>query len=754
MILSTSSYARLPMGGWRMHSSYSNITEIEVGRDKVYALCNGALMSVDKEDGSIEYYNKVTGLSSSNITCFRYDKETGRIILTYADGNIDILDDNGYVINISDMYLSQTSENKTVNDILISDRTAYLAMRFGILQLDLQRREIKDTYYIGDNATAVNIQHLTICNDTLYALSTDTLYFAALSSNKIDYRNWKTVTLPSTGAVAGLETVADTLYLLQDNKIYRYSAQKWIVCQFEQDYHTIRSLAGTLTAISPYGTDFIKNDLITHHISSFAGARDIDYDPQTQIYWYPYFSEGVGAYYINKSTYNLYKPNGPVSNKPYRLRFTGNRLYMVPGGYWAVKDNTISSAMFYENEKWTNYDYKQFYSDLGYYSYDYSDILGDPNDPTHFFICAFSVGLLEFRNNKFYKLHDVTNSPFVSMIADNPRTYTWVDGLVFDSQGNLFVHNCFAGCLCMLTPDGKWFEFRNKATLNLTRTKQVLISNKNPNIKIIVCNIEGAGIGVMDDNGTLANEADDRAVFRHEFVDQNGNSIIPENIYYIEQDKDGELWVGTSAGIVIIPNVEQLFTSNDCKRVIIPRTDGSGLADYLLSDEQINAIAVDGANRKWIGTQESGLYLLSADGTETIEHFTTDNSLLPDNSILSIAINSNSGEVFIGTGIGLVSYQSDAADGEEQIPNSELYVYPNPVYDKATITITGLRDNTTVKITDVAGNLVAETHSLGSLAIWDGKDSSGAYTRSGVYLMQCLTSDGKQYAITKVLIIK
>jgi hypothetical protein len=214
------------------------------------------------------------------------------------------------------------------------------------------------------------------------------------------------------------------------------------------------------------------------------------------------------------------------------------------------------------------------------------------------------------------------------------------------------------------------------------------------------------------------------------------------------------VWVGTDQGPLLFHNPLKAFDADfTCSRVKIPRNDGTSLADYLLVNEKVKAIVVDGANRKWIGTESSGVYLMSENGQETIKHFTVSNSPLLSNDILSIAINPISGEVFFGTGNGIVSYQSDASEGGNTF--GDVYAYPNPVREGYTgvITITGLVQNSQVKITDLNGNLVCETVSNGSIATWDAKDIHGRKVSTGIYLAVCVNADGTQSSITKILII-
>ena len=215
---------------------------------------------------------------------------------------------------------------------------------------------------------------------------------------------------------------------------------------------------------------------------------------------------------------------------------------------------------------------------------------------------------------------------------------------------------------------------------------------------------------------------------------------------------NGEIWVGTESGLFIIEDVQQLLNhKNQCKRIIIPRNDGTGLGDYLLGNEMINCITEDAAGRKWIGTETSGLYLVSADGLETIEHFTKYNSPLVSDGIYCLAIEPKTGELYVGTSIGLLSYQSDANEAQEDMKN--IYAYPNPVRPnyQGYISITGLMDNTEVRIVDAGGNLVCKTRSNGGLAIWDGKDGYGKRVRPGVYTALCNAKGG--HNVCKILVM-
>jgi hypothetical protein len=359
------------------------------------------------------------------------------------------------------------------------------------------------------------------------------------------------------------------------------------------------------------------------------------------------------------------------------------------------------------------------------------------------------------------------NSPLRSAAPSNPDNYTRTDAAMYDEQGNLWVLNAGGELnnVHVINPQGEWHSFNllNSITREIIRLEtpgEMVVDRRNSQWKWIPLCRWNTGIVLLQDNGTPTNNSDDKAYYRTQWVDQFNNQLIPEYIYSIAQDHDNTLWVGTSRGLFTIPAHVDFTQSNKCEKIIIRRNDGTNLVDFLLDNEQINCIVVDGANRKWIGTANSGIFLIdittdqdNGEVVNTVAHFTTDNSLLPSNNILSIAIQESTGEVFIGTSNGLVSYMSDAVEPEENFEN--IYAYPNPVYPtyKGLIIIKGLMANTQVRIIDGSGNAVAILHSNGGEAIWDGNNSFGQRVASGIYTAVCNTIDGQAYGYVKVMIM-
>jgi hypothetical protein len=237
-------------------------------------------------------------------------------------------------------------------------------------------------------------------------------------------------------------------------------------------------------------------------------------------------------------------------------------------------------------------------------------------------------------------------------------------------------------------------------------------------------------------------------------VDKN-NKVITNEIYSIAEDRKGNIWLGSNKGILVYYSPSRVFSGEDfyAQQIIVPRNDGSGLGDPLLGTESVTTIEVDGANRKWIGTRSGGVFLVSEDGLEQIHSFNTDNSPLLSNSITDIAINPTSGEVYFATDNGIISFISDATEPNDLF--RDVYVFPNPVREDyfGDVIISGLMENSFVKITDLNGNLVFETTSLGGQALWNGQNLRGERVATGVYLVFCSSEDGLNTHVTKLLFI-
>ena len=758
------------MGKWRTHLAYNSVTQLAQSTSNIYAVSDGALFSISKEDAVMQFYSKISGLNDANITKIEYDKINNQLLIIYQNGNIDIMHSVG-VSNIPDLHNKQMSSSKGINDVFFFGKYAYLSCDFGIMLLNMEKKEIADTYIIGQNSTEIKVLSTTIHNNKIYAVTANTVYHAdADNRNLVNYEYWKTTTgLPGSGNFQKIFTFAGKLLLLRNGELYKLEDNSsWSqLLSSVSNISSINLSNNKIIASNGSNSVYYLNQSFEIGMENLLSSSDIEFDPANDAYWVAGGALGVVSFKLQSGTapiISYFKPQGPAVNIPWSMTFAGEKLFVVNGGRWSAQYYRIGQVMIFENEEWTNIGGNQIKSITEYDALDFMNVAVDPDDHSHFFVTSYGTGLYEFKNNEFYNWYNHTNTNGViqTVSDENPYNYIRLDGAVFDKDKNLLLCNMKSGVKVLLnkpaSEEPEWFspaEPFSNTTFSLETYGGITISNQDPDQKWIP-SYRGGGIIVWDDNGTITDTSDDKSIFLSKFpdLDNVGSFINPVDLYCLTQDRNGVFWVGSDMGPLLFYNPSRAFEPDyTCSRVKIPRNDGTDLADYLLENEKIKAIAVDGANRKWIGTATSGLYLMSENGQETIHHFTTSNSPLLSNDILSLAINPVSGEVFIGTGNGLISFQSDAAEPTDIY--SDVYAYPNPVRENynGIITITGLVEKTQVKITDINGNLIYQTISNGRIATWDGKDAHGRKVNTGIYLAICANEDGTQNTITKIMVI-
>ena len=738
---------------WRAHSAYSIIDEVAVMKEKVFALSNHSLFAVDKQSEELSYYSRLTGLNGAVISTIGYNPALNLLLVCYENGQLDVINAKDEIENIPDLYLKQANFSKIVNNICMHENTAYLAMDFGILVLDMKKREIKDTYIIGKDASEVNIKDITILGDSIYAVSPQLLYSAALSDPLSDYAYWQTQSLPNGQEATALSAHKQQLYIIRDAVLWSRNGGQWHkhsttfaakdLCQTNQELFI---LPKDKDGVAIVGTD------LSLQWQEMGIISDIQSDGNSL--WFALDKYGL----MRGSDRQTFLPDGPINNTAYRMRFFGDRLYIVPGGRWATQNKTPAEIMFYENDSWVNISHSQINEACNATILDLMNVAQDPKDKDHYFVTSFGSGLLEMYRDEVIKLYTPSNSSLTSAVDKHPELYTRTDGAMFDNQGYLWVLNTSAtNNIHIIDANGntiaKYNLYSDGVRVPLYTPGEILVDHRNPTWKWIPLCRYNTGLILLQDNGTPTDPTDDKVTYHTEWYDQNGKLVLPESIFSLAQDRDNTMWVGTNKGLFLIPATIDFTTSNRCERVIIGRNDGTKLGDYLLENEQINSIVVDGGNRKWIGTASSGVFLLSPNGEETIEHFTSENSPLPSNNVLSIAIQESTGEVFFGTGQGLVSYMSDAIEPATDF--NEIYAYPNPVHPnyKGLITVRGLMANTQVRIVDANGNLVTNIPSNGGEAIWDMTNAQGDRVATGIYTILCNTADGSGHGTTKILIM-
>lgn len=613
---------RAQVGTWRNYLAYHEVQQICAAGDNIFVRASNGLYQYNQKDQSIYTYDKTNGLSDTNIKLIAWNRQAKRLIAVYQNSNIDLIDTNNNITNISSLYTKTTTEDKTVSSIRIDGIYAYLICGFGIVKVNMQRAEITDTY----------------------------------TPNNPEYPT----SLPE-----------------EDNS----------------DYDKYIELVKTL------------------------------------------------------------KTGGPKNNYFGYLLFTNHQLYTCNGDY-----NNSSPIQILKNNEWTIYQ-DEGISDVTGVSYQGAFCLDiDPADENHIFTGSRN-GLYEFRNGKFVKYYDTSNSP-IEPFDGVSKEYQLVTGTKFDQQGNLWILNSSAPTTALLKyANGAFTKLSHSELMKLNRGS---LQNRS-NAEMCKMIIDSKGLMWFVNNNWILpalyqyNIDTDKIVAYESFVNQDGTNISNMNgVRCVEEDLNQNIWIGTNQGPFMLERSEIEQGGSTFTQVKVPRNDGTNYADYLLSGIDILSIAIDKAGRKWFGTNNNGVYLISEDNMTQVQHFTTDNSKLLSNNVLSIAINNTTGEVFFATDNGLCSYVSDATETNIEMTTDNVWAYPNPVEPGYTgnITITGLSLNADVKILTANGAIVNEGHSNGGTYVWDGCDQKGRRVASGIYMVATATSKGEKGTVCKIAIVR
>jgi sugar lactone lactonase YvrE len=450
------------------------------------------------------------------------------------------------------------------------------------------------------------------------------------------------------------------------------------------------------------------------------------------------------------------KPGGPKYNYFNYMKYDNGKLYSTGGGWRdGGQFQRPGTAQILENGEWSALqDDMEQTTTLKYL--DATSIVYDPADKKHIFVSTCGTGLYEFMDGKFVKHYDEDNSPMKSSVEGN-RNYVRIDGLVFDNNGMLWMtcssRNNAGNMLLRLNPNtNEWKALDNdELYTNDERLRILKGAFLDKDGFIWICNGHHTCPALLRLNPTT-----EKITKYNKFINQDEVSYTLNYVHCATQDHEGNIWMGSDQGLFMYNSQQIADATAGFTQVKVPRNDGTDFADYLLSGVNVTCIAIDGGNRKWIGTDGDGLYLISADNMNQIHHFTTENSMLLSDIIESIAINHNSGEVFIGTDQGLCSYLSDATTANNDMSDDNVYAYPNPVTPDYTglITVVGLSFNADVKILSSSGKLIAEGRSSGGSFTWDGCDKDGKRVASGVYFVAAAKEDGSKGTVCKIAIIK
>ena len=747
LFFNITSFAQYPPNSWKDYFSYNTVKKVMQIGDSVVALSKNGLFIYNIQTSETLKFSKINGLSTVDLTTMAYNTIQKKLIIGYADGCIDIIQFPDFEITkIPTISKRSIYGSKAIRDICFSNDTAYFATDFGIVSMNLENLEFIHTIILGTEGENIPVRDIDIDNSKqiIYAATTKGIYYCSLYNNLSDALLWETLqNIPYANEdIALLSAYNNSLYYVYKNSdvtiqdsIYKITNN--IATAFPIQLPLIQQLSTQDTALIVTSFNRIlilntaENLLFDYPVPSTTKQYSFKYSfiINSDSLW---IADNFNGIFTSTSKKSIF-PEGPFSNLTSEVQYRNDKLYVALGdskAYQLGMFNILIGNTWYGHLNWDVKNSSSIYAVKNSDAYYYGTV---------------GWGLVECSGIwKFDSIYNKTNSPIQNIYNDD-SPYEQIPDITMDSNGNLwFLNKGVNYPLIVKTATNSWYSF-NFSGLSSGKTVERILIDKN-GYKWITGDTK---VIVFTENNSIDNLSDDEYVLIP-LIDDEGS--IADRSTCVAEDIDGTIWIGTTQGIAIHSSSSQVFGSK--KSVSRIKIEIDGEVGYLLSTEKITAITIDGANRKWIGTANSGIFLISPDGTQQILNFTISNSKLPSNTITSIAINHKTGEVFIGTESGLVSYISDATIGSASM--EDITVFPNPVREDYTgnIYIRGTVTNAIIKITDISGNLVNESIANGGVGVWDGTNLQGERVATGIYLIYLSDEEGKETRVTKLLFIK
>ncbi|MGH2665508.1 ligand-binding sensor domain-containing protein [Flavobacterium sp.] len=735
---------------WEGYFSYNTIKDIAQSTTHVYAAAENAYFKKNSITNEIAKTTTIEGLSGENISQVYHSETFKKTLLGHDNGLLIVVNDlDGSMLNVVDIVNkpSVPQNKKRINHFMEHDGKIYISTDFGICIYDLNISEFGDTYFIGSGGANVEILQTTIFNGFIYAVASGygLLKAAVTNPNLIDYHQWNMVYAANWGSVqaVGTELIAigfgaAMFKFVGDTPVY--------VTTFSQiptdvRYSEGRLLVTTQDFVHIYNGQLVKI-LQINNITNVPAKLTCATIMGDTIYIGTQENGLFSTTLSNPTVFVDNTPNGPIKNKIFAIQSASNSLWAVYGDY-SRNYNPYPLDAFAISKMDADKNWKLFpYSDL-LNAKSIARIAVNPNNEKQVYFSSYYSGLLKFQDEIATKIYNKSNSTLQS-IPGQAQDDIRINGSAFDKNGNLWVTNSLVdkGLHVFRTNEqSQGFTLAGVQT-PLSNSYGRIVIDKN-STKWMATNHEG----VVGFNENYSN----RSLSIKEGQDE-GN--LPDNdVRAIAVDNKNKLWIGTTHGLRVLSSVDSFLSNNELtSNSIIILEDG--LAQELLYQQFITDIVVDGSNNKWIGTAGSGVFFISPDGQKTFNIFTKENSPLPSNVVTDIDINSQTGEVFIATESGMISYKGTSTKGAEDLEN--IIAYPNPVRPEfnGSVAITGLMDKCNVKITDIEGNLVYEEISEGGTVMWDTKVFGKSKVASGVYMIFVASEDGLLSKVKKVMIIR
>ncbi|MCX6352024.1 MAG: T9SS type A sorting domain-containing protein [Bacteroidetes bacterium] len=743
---------QIMVGQWLSHLDYSNGTcTAEVG-DTIYVGTATGVFYYIKAYHAAYPLSRKNGLAEVQVRKMKYSAKYDQLFIAYESSNIDVMQ-NHKVYNIPDIMNAKSILGvKQINNFDFYDKYCFISTTFGIVKYDMEKKEVAETFTdIGPDGTSfagsqLMISDIAFSKDSIYAATNKGLISAPFSKIEYwaDYRNWH---LSSAVTCSVADSFANKLWVgFKGQSLKYFDGKTWTIYSepgksSPSRFITYLDVAHNKMAVTTDSSIAVISPDLTKFVYNIGSVNNAIIDREDYIW------AGVNLYGVLlaiKDGYQAFiKPNGPWSAKNAKMAWYKDETWITSGGFDLHIDPYYCNdgVSIFSNGTWTS---KNFFTKHLPLFQDVYDIAIDPRNG-HKWLSSFGYGILEFDNNQVLNIYNRTNSGLRAYQCDSCKSPIKVAGLSFDKDNNLWIANSFSTTpIVVRDTKGKFYAY------NAGSGKDVIQIATDDFNQIWGTRPFTGGVVVYNHKGTLADMNDDKV---KEFNTGKGFGNLPDRVANcVVKDKEGQIWIGTNSGVAVVYDPSSVFINKNFDAQL-PWVENGKESGYLLAAQLVNCIAVDGGNRKWIGTKK-GVWVTNPDGTKILNYFTTKNSPLPTDNVKNIGINGQTGEVFMGTDLGVVSYMTNATEPTEEF--GDVYAYPNPVkpdYD-GDIYIKGLITKTNVKITDITGNIVYETTSQGGTATWNGRDFSGRKANSGVYLVFLANDDGSKSMVTKILIVR
>ena len=759
--------AQQAVGTWMHYPCYAGTpTKIVATPSLMYYQINGRLYSYDPKD---EIFTDYTAeLSSPGIAMIDYDKNNHCLFVGYDNGNIDLVSADGSITNLSDIADATLSVKAGIKDVEFWDNNMAVATSFGLVLYDLKSGTVRQSGVFNQSVDAV-----ALAGNYLVIYTGGKLYFIQKDGLINRLENFTEVGEREVKKMRGLNKEAGTFILIDSTAGYVASVdpeENTIVYQTTNTSlknasdimpgdNAIYAIANSAFHLIDYSGNISSTSipsLITNHTyGTWKGLTDV----------YAGNADGIGLYDVTSGTVKVDKMKPANATSVDRIVYIkpsadGERIYFTNAGYLTRNPGTSGNGAPQRSERLINGKFENITctsKTIG----NPCRVVEDPDDPNRYYLSSYTNGYSSIKDRIFEGTYKA-NLPTEVVNAGH------TNGIDFDKEGNMWIYPMSykkttvismlpaakrkSGVTNVVTAD--WKTVKVFENLEDNFDQHVFICKKS-NMILFASSQPFVGITAVDTKGTYGNISDDTCMRWESFIDQDGKTAMATFTYSLCEDLNGRIWVGHDNGIFELTNPSDLTSGSfRAKSLKVPRNDGTSFADYLLEAVTVYGLSVDGSNRKWAATN-AGLYLISPDGDEIIEHFTMENSPLLSNEVNAVYADQKSNIVYIGTNNGLMTYASDSAPASPDY--SEVYAYPNPVRPDYTgwITVKGLMDHSLVKIADASGNVVYSGTSNGGMFTWDGCNSNGRRVKSGVYYVFASQNSGSgpSGAVTKILIL-